>query len=162
ARNQVIAEELKVVSSSLLGLTVGCAQCHDHRYDPIPQSDYYRLRAVFEPAFDWKTAWRPPAQRQHSLYTPEERAKADEIEKKVGDFNREAQAMSKKFLDEIFEKKILELPEAEREPYRAARAAAEKDRTQPQKVSTPEQKALIKKYPNALALYSLDLYDKDL
>jgi len=37
ARNQVIAEELKVVSSSLLGLTVGCAQCHDHRYDPIPQ-----------------------------------------------------------------------------------------------------------------------------
>jgi hypothetical protein len=34
ARNQVIAEEIKVVSSSLLGLTIGCAQRHDHRYDP--------------------------------------------------------------------------------------------------------------------------------
>ena len=33
------------------------AQCHDHRYDPIPQADYYRLRAVFEPALDWKN-WR--------------------------------------------------------------------------------------------------------
>ena len=152
ARNQVIAEELKVVSSSLLGLTVGCAQCHDHRFDPIPQTDYYRLRAIFEPAFDWESRWRPPFQRQYSLYTPEERAKANEIEKQIGDINREAQAMSKKFLDEIFEKKITELPEAEREPYRNARATTEKDRT-------PEQKALIKKYPNALALYSLDLYD---
>ncbi len=154
ARNQVIAEELKVVSSSLLGLTVGCAQCHDHRYDPIPQTDYYRMRAIFEPAFDWVSRWRPPFQRQYSLYTAEERAKANEVEKKVGDINREAQAMSKKFLDDIFEKKIAELPEAEREPYRTARATAEKDRTL-------DQKALIKKYPNALALYSLDLYDKD-
>ncbi len=153
ARNQVIAEEIKVVTSSLLGLTVGCAQCHDHRYDPITQADYYRLRAIFEPAFHWKS-WRAPAQRLYSLYTPEERAKANEIEKQVGDLNREAQAMSKKFLDDIFEKEVVKLPEAEREPYRAARATAEKDRT-------PEQKALIKKYPSALALYSLDLYDKD-
>jgi mono/diheme cytochrome c family protein len=153
ARNQVIAEELKIVSSSLLGLTVGCAQCHDHRYDPIPQTDYYRLRAIFEPAFDWQAAWRTPSQRLYSLYTPDERAKAAEVEKQVAGINREAQAMSRKFLDEIFEKKILELPEAEREPYREARATAEKDRT-------PAQKALIKKYPNALALYSLDLYDK--
>jgi hypothetical protein len=31
------------------GLTIGCARCHDHMYDPIPQTDYYRVRAVFEP-----------------------------------------------------------------------------------------------------------------
>ena len=61
--------------------------------------------------------------------------------------------MSKKFLDEIFEKEIVKLPEAEREPYRVARATAKEKQT-------PEQKALIKKYPSALALYSLDLYDK--
>ena len=29
------------------GLTVGCARCHDHKFDPIPQKDYYRIQSVF-------------------------------------------------------------------------------------------------------------------
>ena len=33
--------------SAFLGLTVGCARCHDHKFDPVPQIDYYRLKAVF-------------------------------------------------------------------------------------------------------------------
>ncbi len=37
---------------SVLGLTFGCAKCHDHKFDPILQSDYYRLDAIFEPALD--------------------------------------------------------------------------------------------------------------
>lgn len=152
ARNQVIAEQIKVMTSSIMGLTVACAQCHDHRYDPVTQQDYYRLRAVFDPAYHWE-AWRAPAQRHYSMYSPEERARAAEIEAKAKEIEAEARAMSKTFLDEIFEVEILKLPEAERAPYRVARATAEKDRT-------PEQKALIKKYPSALATYSLNLYDQ--
>ena len=56
-QNANIADTIKMVGTSLYGLTIGCAQCHDHRYDPISQADYYRLRAVFEPGFDTK-AWR--------------------------------------------------------------------------------------------------------
>ncbi len=152
ARNQVIAEQLKIVSSSLLGLTLACAQCHDHRHDPVSHEDYYRFRAIFDPAYNWE-AWRPPAQRLYSLYTPEEHAKAAEIEKAAAAIDAESRRMSKQFLDEIFEVEILKLPEADREPYRTARATADKDRTE-------EQKALIKKYPSALALYSLNLYDQ--
>jgi len=35
-------------ASAFLGLTVGCARCHDHKFDPVPQTDYYRIKAVFE------------------------------------------------------------------------------------------------------------------
>ena len=48
-RNNAAAEVVKVVSSSMLGLTVGCAQCHAHKYDSIGIDDYYRFRAVFDP-----------------------------------------------------------------------------------------------------------------
>lgn len=36
-------------AQAFLGMTIGCARCHDHRYDPITQADYYHLRAFFEP-----------------------------------------------------------------------------------------------------------------
>lgn len=38
---------LTTVATTTIGLTVGCAKCHDHKFDPIPQKDYYSLQAVF-------------------------------------------------------------------------------------------------------------------
>ena len=40
-------DRVDAVSRGLLGLTVGCARCHDHKYDPIPTKDYYALGGVF-------------------------------------------------------------------------------------------------------------------
>jgi mono/diheme cytochrome c family protein len=40
-------DRIDVVSRGFLGLTAGCARCHDHKYDPIPQKDYYSLAGVF-------------------------------------------------------------------------------------------------------------------
>jgi len=48
-RNQWLEETVEHVSKSLLGLTMNCAKCHDHKYDPISQTDFYRMRAFFEP-----------------------------------------------------------------------------------------------------------------
>jgi len=46
-RQNYLSEITTTVSSVFLGLSVGCARCHDHKYDPIPQKDYYRLQAFF-------------------------------------------------------------------------------------------------------------------
>jgi len=45
SRNEVLTERTDVIGAAFLGLTVGCARCHDHKLDPISQKDYYRLQA---------------------------------------------------------------------------------------------------------------------
>jgi len=70
---------------AFLGLTIGCARCHDHKFEPIPQTDYYRLQAFFAPA-----AFR----RDLSVATDEQR-KAHETA------TRDYQAATKSVRDEI-------------------------------------------------------------
>jgi hypothetical protein len=152
ARNQVIADTLKIVSTSMLGLTVACAQCHSHKYDPIPQSDYYRLRAVFEPALDWKN-WRPPPSRRVSLYTDAERKKAQEIEVEAAKIDAERLKKQEEYIQRTLEKEFGKLPENLRDVARKAR------QTPPLK-RTPEQVKLLKDYPSLnVSAGSLYLYD---
>lgn len=53
-RHMLLNEMTSTVGAVLLGLQMGCAQCHDHMYDPVSQADFYRLRAFFEPAVELK------------------------------------------------------------------------------------------------------------
>ena len=46
-RHELLSEMTSTVSSVFLGLTVGCAKCHDHKYDSIPTKDFYRMKAFF-------------------------------------------------------------------------------------------------------------------
>ena len=119
AANQVVADTLKIVGSTFLGLTVGCAQCHDHRYDPIPQSDYYRLRAVFEPALN-PQQWRRPGSRLVSLYTDADRAKAAAIEAEAQKLAKAIDAKTQKYLAEALEKELTKFPQEIRGKLRDA------------------------------------------
>lgn len=141
ARNQVVADTIKIVSTSLLGLSVGCAQCHDHRYDPIPQLDYYRLRAVFEPAYNWKQ-WRTPADRRISLYTATDRAKAASVEEEAGKLAKEKEAKQTEFIDEALKKHLEKFDTIIRDAlWNAFKTPAEK--------RTGEQKKLLADNPSA-------------
>ena len=154
ARNAVVAETLKVVSSSLLGLTVGCAQCHDHRLDPIPQTDYYRMRAIFEPAFDVEK-WRVPNARLVSLMSDTDRAKAAAVEKEAKVVDARRIAKEQEFIEKVLGWELEKKPEEVREPLREAYRTEVKKRT-------PEQLKLLKDHPtiNQLNGGSLYLYDR--
>jgi mono/diheme cytochrome c family protein len=58
-RLEVIADEIDVLGSVVMGLTLKCARCHSHKFDPIPHRDYYRLLDVFKGAFD-EHDWMKP------------------------------------------------------------------------------------------------------
>jgi hypothetical protein len=153
ARNDVIAATIEQVTSSLLGLTVACAQCHDHRYDPIPHTDYFAVRSLFEPALNWKD-WQTPAQRRLSLSTDADQEEADRIEEEAKALDQRRAEQQQKFIDEVFEKQLALLPEEVREETRQARLTSDKERT-------PEQQELLKKYPSVnVTASSLYLYDK--
>ncbi|QDU23521.1 PSD1 and planctomycete cytochrome C domain-containing protein [Urbifossiella limnaea] len=152
ARNAVLTDTVKITASAFLGLTVGCAECHNHRYDPIPQTDFYRLRAAFEPGFDL-TAWKAPAARQVSLYTPDERAMAVAIEAEAGVLERARLAKQAEFIAATFEKELAKLPEDRRAAARAARDTPDAKRS-------PVQKKLMQEHPSLnVSAGSLYLYD---
>ncbi len=153
ARNDVMAETLKIVSTSLLGLSVGCAQCHPHRYDPISQVDYYRFRAVFEPALDVKN-WRVPNGRLVSLWTEADQKRAAQVNVEVERLWKERMAALNDLVKRVLDKEIGQAPAEVREKLRQAQAT-------PVMRQTPAQKALLLAYPRvaSLSVGTVSLYD---
>ncbi|QDS94370.1 Planctomycete cytochrome C [Roseimaritima multifibrata] len=157
AQNQVMADALHVVGSSLLGLTLSCAQCHNHRYDPIPHAEYFQVRAIFEPAYDWKN-WRNPGARLVSLYTDDDRKTAAEIEAEAKVVDAEYKKRAAELIAETLEDQLVHhVPEELHDAVRLAYQTPVKKRTE-------EQNAHLKKYPKILKIStgSLYLYDREL
>ena len=87
-RQDALDDVITTTSLTFMGLTVGCARCHDHKFDPIPQKDFYRIQAVFAPTrpvsyplvgADVVAAHRAETQRVEGLQRPLKKAK-DELE----------------------------------------------------------------------------------
>jgi mono/diheme cytochrome c family protein len=108
-RLEVIADEIDVLGSAVMGLTMKCARCHSHKFDPIPQRDYYRLLDVFKGSFD-EHDWMKPnwhaglsqgtrSDRELSWVTTKERrewqAHNAKLQKEIEDL-KAAQAKAKK------------------------------------------------------------------
>ena len=97
-RYRVLQLTIQNVTSNVLGLTVACAQCHTHKYDPIPQRDYYRMMAIFMPAYN-PQSWPQTKDRFIPDVSPAEKAEIDrhnaELDKQLKPLQEQLAAIRK-------------------------------------------------------------------
>jgi hypothetical protein len=131
-RYTVLHQTLQVLTSNLLALTVGCAKCHTHKYDPIPQQDYYRLMAVFTPGYNIQS-WLQPKDRALPDVSSSEKEEIDrhnaEVEKRLKPFEEQLEVLLRPSQERLLDEKLSKLPEAVRADLKAALETPEKKRT---------------------------------
>ncbi len=131
-RYGVLQRTVKILTSNILGLTVACAQCHNHKYDPIPQRDYYRLTAIFTPAYN-PHRWLQPQDRILADVSAAEKEKIDqqnvEIDGQVEPWKRKLATLHRPYRRRLLEDRLVELPEAIREDLKTAVLTPSKERT---------------------------------
>jgi hypothetical protein len=133
---QTLDDTLRILTSATMGLTLHCARCHSHKYDPIPQSDYYRLQAVFMSGYRPKQ-WVPQEQRRLLIATEtQEKAAAAHnavIDGRLAELAKQQAQLQTQFGDRLFGERLAKLPEVIREDVRKAFATEAKARNEIQK-----------------------------
>jgi len=135
-RYEVLFAIVDTVSTSLLGLTMDCCRCHNHKYDPLPQRDYYRLLAAFEPALnprDWK---RPQERYLHDVSAAEQAAIEQhnaEVDRQVQEVEGAIQQIYEPHRQRLRDERLAALPDDKREETRLALATPAGERSDPQR-----------------------------
>ena len=92
-RRDVINDRIDVTSKAFLGLTVSCARCHDHKFDPIPTADYYSLYGIFASSIE-------PAEKP--IIAPPNAAHADYLVEAPGDGRSHPDALREQNIKSLF------------------------------------------------------------
>jgi hypothetical protein len=139
----IMHDTIEIVGTGLLGLTINCARCHSHKFDPIPQDDYYRLMAIFTPAYNPR-AWLPvvPSEtksRDRGLpdVSPAELAKIEafnsDIDRQIGNLRNQLDDAHRPCTDRLRESKLSRLPQAIRTDVKSALTTPAEKRDEVQK-----------------------------
>ncbi len=104
-RYDYIDDMIATTSRAFLGLTVACARCHDHKFDPVSQMDYYRMAAVFFPFIDY----------DHPLAPAEEAVAAEKLrttlEGKIRPLREQIRKIEEPYRRAAFEERLKTFPE---------------------------------------------------
>jgi Protein of unknown function (DUF1549)/Protein of unknown function (DUF1553)/Planctomycete cytochrome C len=102
---QTLDDTVKIVASGVLGLTVQCARCHSHKYDPIPQTDYYRLQAIFMSAYR-PSQWVPQVQRRLLEATAGQEKEAAALDAGIARQTAQLKQVQQTFADRFFNERL--------------------------------------------------------
>jgi len=145
---------VSTTANSLIALTVGCARCHNHKFDPIPQKDYYRMQAVF---YSTKAEERPLVTDKQ---VESHKAEVKRIQELQSPLKQELEALIKPYKDAYITEKKAALPEY----MKQALATPAEDRTDGQKLNVAQiEKTLMgtpETLPNRFSKEAKARYDK--
>jgi hypothetical protein len=149
-RHQVLYDTVQIVAGNVLGLTVHCAQCHTHKFDPIPHADYYRLAAFFSPAYDAQN-WKHSKERFLFDVAAPEKQSIDthngEVDRQVAEQQKLVVAIREPFERKVFDAKLATIPEAVRADTKAAVDTSADKRNEVQKYLAEKLGPLLKVMP---------------
>ncbi len=156
-RLDVIADEIQVLGGGVLGLTLNCCRCHDHKFDPLPQRDFYRLAAVLKPALD-EHDWMGSKDRYLPLATSEEKTRLEAhnkpLDEQIAALKSTLAEGTEKLRQKLFDERLPSVPDVLRADVKAAFETATKNRNE-------VQKYLVEKFKPQFVLSEADLAKND-
>jgi hypothetical protein len=151
-RFTVLEGTLQITMNCLLGITIQCARCHEHKFEPISHKEYYSLQAVFYPGY-CPERWTAPKDRIVAVGTAAARAEQQRRNQLI---DRQVKALqaglaaAAPLRDQLIEERLAHLPPARRDAViQAVNAPPDK--------RTPEQRALLAKHAGEVKVSDGDL-----
>jgi hypothetical protein len=130
-RYEALFKLMERVSSSTLGMTLACARCHSHKFDPIPHTDYYRFLSVFTPAYN-PSAWLPPKERHLFSVSRSVKAEIDQRKSDLDTAKNKLKSIRDGYHSRLLDGKLAALPESVRADVKVAVETPEKKRSKTQ------------------------------
>jgi len=148
-----VHETLEQVGTSLLGLSLQCARCHSHKFEPIPQRDYYSMLALFTPALNPK-AWKNARARLLPDVAGPVQAEIEkhnrEIDRSVGEIQKQIASLRRGYEVKLQEEKLKTIPEPIRADLKTALDLLGEKRDAVQKYLAEKLGPLVKVEPTAI------------
>jgi len=152
-RFTVLEGNVQNMMNSLLGVTIQCARCHDHKFEPVTQEEYYGIQAILFPVYN-PERWSKPNERIVTVGTRAERAgwqrKNDLVDRQVKALRAALAALADPLREQYIDERLKNIPPATRDKIIAAIQAPKSNRT-------PEQRELLKAHAKAIEISDDDL-----
>jgi hypothetical protein len=152
-RYSVLEGTVQITMNSLLGVTIQCARCHNHKFEPISLKDYYGLQAIFFPAYN-PERWSAPKDRILEVGTKKQRdewkRRKDIVERQIKALSTGLAAHEASLREQLLQERLTDLASTLQEKVIQAVAVPDKKRTR-------EQNDLLKAHAKAIAISDDDL-----
>ncbi len=167
-----VNDTLQIVASSTMGLTLQCARCHSHKFDPIPQVEYYRMQSIFMSALRPKQ-WIPQMERRLLIATASQKKGAEEhngrLDVEIARLKKELTDLRSQYKQKLYDDRLATVSESIRSDVVLALSKSADQRSDVEKehaekfasLLQPDDKTLDTVLPESYADYKSGIEERN-